>query len=95
MVLAPALLHSSVVFAAASTSKSEERGRDRVIPRPWGGEKPLPFAEGSSGAHTLLLWQLLRFRGVLVLWEVHSWLGIWAAVKETSAGFVCSSNSAV
>lgn len=32
------LLHFfiSVVFAAASTSKAEERGRDRVIPKLWG-----------------------------------------------------------
>lgn len=36
MVLAPALLHPSVVFAAALTSKAEERGMDRVIPRLWG-----------------------------------------------------------
>lgn len=28
MVLVPAFLHPSVVFAAASTSKAEERGRD-------------------------------------------------------------------
>lgn len=90
MVLAPALLHPSVVFAVASTSKAEGEGQGQRDSHSGVGEKPLPSAEGSSGEHTPLVWQLLHFRGVLVLREVHSWLGIRAAWKETSAGFVCS-----
>lgn len=97
MLLAFALLLSGVLFAAASTSKLEgERWRKSVSRAVSWRRKPVPSAEGCFCENTPSFWQLLRFRGVLVLWEVHSWLGIQAARKETSADFVCSSqNSAV
>lgn len=97
MLLAFALLQSGVLFAAAPTSKLEgERQRQRVSQAVRWRRKPVPSAEGCFCENTPSFWQFLHFRGVLVLWEVRSWLGIQAAGKETSANFVCSShNSAV
>jgi len=86
------VLRSGAVSAAASAREAEGERQSASWAASRRG-KAVPSAEGCFSESTPSCWQLLRFRGALVLREVHSWLGIRAAREETSADFVCSAEN--
>lgn len=88
MLLAPHFCPTCCSQQPPLINRSEREKKSVPRAASW-RRKPLPSGEGCFCENTLAFWQLLRFRGALVLREVRSCLGIGAAgeeIMETSAG---------